>query len=220
MILSKNKRILGFTLTEMMIVIAIIAILAVIAMMSFLAQQHKGNDSKRKADLDRIKIAVEEYEKDNNCYPPAALMMKCGNDADIAIHPYLSNVPCDPTTGEPYRYEVGSTTCPDWFRIFSLLQYTKDPSVILNIGPTDDPNYNYYVSSDNAPIPIGSSSTPTGLPAACGEADRRYGCISGTCVEVQLNASCQPVCDPAYDSMAICAGQCTSGNPASECVPL
>lgn len=220
MIFRKDRQILGFTLTEMMIVIAIIGILAVIAIVSFMAQQHKGNDSKRKADMDRIKIAVEEYEKDNNCYPSASTMSTCGNSVGIAIHPYLNDVPCDPTTGQPYRYEVEDSLCPDWFRLYSLLQYTKDPDVIPNIGPTGETVYNYYVSSNNAPDPLaGSGSTPYVLPPGCEEANRRYGCMSGQCVEVQLNPSCAPVCDPAYDSPT-CYGQCVPDNSASECVTL
>lgn len=213
MMLKKFKLTRGFTLTEMMIVVAILGILAVIGIMSFLQQQFKGNDAKRKSDLDTIKIAIEEYEKDNNCYPNPTSMTKCGTDASIAIHPYLNNVPCDPVTDKPYPYETDGSTCADWFRLYSLLQNTKDVTAIPGIGP--ESIYNFYMSSDNAPIPAGVSSTPypTAPPGSC---TKKYGCINQQCVEVQLDVNCNPVCQPVYD---FCFGQCNSPtNPAPECV--
>ncbi|OGM83814.1 hypothetical protein A2434_01610 [Candidatus Woesebacteria bacterium RIFOXYC1_FULL_41_14] len=218
MIFKKRTSSWGFTLTEMMIVVAILGILALISIMSYMQQQYKGNDSKRKADLDRIKIAVEEYEKDNNCYPPSSLMVKCGSDADIAIHPYLNDVPCDPTTRKAYRYEVEASTCPDWYRIYSLLQYLQDLSVIPNIGPAGDQNYNYYTSSNNAPPVIAGETThiPTGSGAAPPGCTKQYGCINQQCVEIPLDSNCAPTCQPVYD---FCFGQCDSAeNPAPECV--
>lgn len=218
MIFKNNKPTLGFTLTEMMIVVAILGILALISIMSYMQQQFKGNDSKRKADLDRIKIAVEEYEKDNNCYPPPLLMATCGSAADIAIHPYLNDVPCDPTTGKAYRYEAEASVCPDWFRIYTLLQYLKDLSIIPNIGPDGDQIYNYVTSSDNAPGVVSSGETtplPTGSGAPPG-CTKQYGCINQQCVEIPLDGNCAPTCQPVYD---FCFGQCDSPtNPAPECV--
>ena len=38
------------------------------------SQVFKGNDARRKADLKRIGVAVEEYEKDKNCYPLPSLL--------------------------------------------------------------------------------------------------------------------------------------------------
>ena len=76
-----NKR--GLTLVELMIVVGIIAFLTLIATIYLRSQSHKGNDARRKADLRRISIAVEEYEKDNNCYPLSTLMTcSPGNSLD------------------------------------------------------------------------------------------------------------------------------------------
>jgi prepilin-type N-terminal cleavage/methylation domain-containing protein len=142
----------GFTLVELMIVLAIISILATIAIMYFGPQIFKGNDAERKADIDRIKIALEEYEKDNNCYPPRDKMLSCGTDASIAIHPYLNNVPCDPVKHIAYYYESSNSDdslCGAWFRLYTVLENKSDTSATPNIGPSG--SYNYVQSSGNAP---------------------------------------------------------------------
>lgn len=140
----------GFTLVELMIVVVLIGILAAIALMFFAPQLLKGNDATRKADIDRIKIALEEYEKDHNCYPARDEMLNCGTDASIAIHPYLNNVPCDPVKHIAYYYDAPSnTSCGLWFRLYTILQNKNDTSATPNIGPSG--SYNYAQSSENAP---------------------------------------------------------------------
>jgi len=59
----------GATLTELMVVVAIIAFLALLAFWALRTQVFKGFDSRRKTDIYQIKVAVEEYEKDHDCYP-------------------------------------------------------------------------------------------------------------------------------------------------------
>jgi len=195
MILANKKIHLGFTLTELLVIFAIIAILVLAAVMSFSSQLHKGNDSKRKADLNLIKIAVEEYEKDHNCYPDAALMNVCGTGAGIPIHPYLTDVPCDPVPGNAYFYENDGASCPVWFRIYTTLQYTKDASAIPGVGPGD--TYNFYMSSDNAP------NFPN-------EGSNLYGCIEGVCTNLDRPNTCSSTWD-----LQNCNGSC--GQPIYSC---
>lgn len=207
----------GFSLTEMLVVLAVLAILIALIVSSIMQQHFKGNDAKRKTDLNRIKIAVEEYEKDHNCYPDAIAMSACGLSEDIPVHPYLSNVPCDPVTGAFYAYEDDGSACPKWFRIYSILEYKKDSQIVLNIGPGD--LYNFYLSSDNAPNEV-AGVTPTSSPTPTGTytATSQYGCKAGVCVPITLDAYGNPECQPNYDN-ANCYNQCgTPANPASECV--
>jgi len=139
----------GFTLVELMIVAAIIAILATIAILAFQSQILKGNDARRRADINRIKIAVEEYEKDHSCYPPSVV---CGVILTQPIYPYLNNVPCDPVTKKSYAYEPScsvASCCPSWYRIYANMDYKRDPTLTPGIGPGSA--FNYVSGSDNAP---------------------------------------------------------------------
>src|SRR5271157_5862912 len=96
----------GFTLVELMIVLAFLAVLIAIVIVFFTGQIAKGTDAQRKSDMNRIKLALEEYEKDHNCYPPKDLVT-C-NVAPLngtGLRPYLEKIPCDPATGSSYDYE-------------------------------------------------------------------------------------------------------------------
>lgn len=63
----KNQK--GFTLIELMIVIAIIGILAAIAIPQFAAYRQRGVKSTMDADVKNIATAVEAYFQDFNSYP-------------------------------------------------------------------------------------------------------------------------------------------------------
>ncbi|MDL1956628.1 MAG: prepilin-type N-terminal cleavage/methylation domain-containing protein, partial [Candidatus Desulfofervidus auxilii] len=62
---KKNK---GFTLIELMIVVAIIAILAAIAIPQYRKFQYKAKTSEAKANIDAIKTAEESYAAETDNY--------------------------------------------------------------------------------------------------------------------------------------------------------
>ena len=222
-----NKNTRGFTLVELMIVLTLIAILAVIAIYSFGSQIFKANDAKRKADLNRIKIAAEEYEKDHNCYPPASLMY-C-NVAPLngtGLQPYLDKIPCDPVTNSSYYYQNDGTSCSSWFRIYTKLDYVADPQAMPWCGGPSNNSFNYYIESSNAPTCVSSSTTggttsgggtATPTPSSSGGTGNYYGCVNGVCVSISWDSTRPgPACDPNYQS-SDCYGQC--GPAANECKP-
>lgn len=198
-----GKRNSAFTLVELLIVITIIILLAVIAMMFLRGQIFKGNDARRKGDLNRIKIALEEYEKDKNCYPQT---VACGIDKNQEIYPYLNNVPCDPITHDSYPYEVGpaSVSCPRWFRLYSNLENAADQSLISGIGP--NAAYNYIVTSDNAPpLSTGGGTTST-----------LYACQGGYLVPITWDPS---ICSQTFPSTGFESACGTPSNPQNDCYP-
>jgi len=169
---TKNgKRLTGFSLIELLIVVAIVAILILLVMWAFYLQAMKGRDAKRKADLTKVQKILEDYYNDNDCYPDT---LACNN----ALLPYLSSVPCDPINdgqNHIYFYSVSSqATCKRWYKIFTTLEYQKDP-IIKKIGCTFATcgNFNYVVASANVETLVqqpgevpptgggGASPTPT-----------------------------------------------------------
>lgn len=210
----EKKYLRGFTLTELIIVISIIAFLALLSLVYLRTQTFKGTDAKRKTDIKKIQIAVEEYEKDHDCYPlPQTVVCEPGN----GLSPYISKIPCDPITNASYYYDYEDSLCPGWYRIYAKLDNDKDESVIPGIGPFSA--YNYYQGSPNSPI---STSGPTASPGGGGgegenQEESFYGCQSGVCVPVAWDPNRPgPACDPNYQS-SNCYGQCTS--PQTECIP-
>jgi prepilin-type N-terminal cleavage/methylation domain-containing protein len=147
----------GFTLVELLVVIATITVLMFLAVIAYRSQVFKGYDARRKTDIYQIKIALEEYEKDNNCYPQALPACEPGN----GLQPYIPKIPCDPGDKTDYVYtpDTSGSTCPKWYWIFTTLDNENDPQIEElgcqnGCGPTlGTANYNYYQTSPNAPEP-------------------------------------------------------------------
>jgi general secretion pathway protein G len=99
----------GFTLMELLIVIAIIGILISISVASYGSAQKKGRDARRHGDMKAVQNAFEQYYADNNGSYPAT----CG--AITATTTYLPlGFPTDPknvtVTGDPAKTFVYSFT--------------------------------------------------------------------------------------------------------------
>lgn len=59
----------GFTIIELLIVIAIIAILALLVLNNFQGAQAKARDQQRTTDINNIHQKLEEFFNENNFYP-------------------------------------------------------------------------------------------------------------------------------------------------------
>jgi prepilin-type N-terminal cleavage/methylation domain-containing protein len=92
--MNKSK---GFTLIEMLIVIAIIAILAGVVLTGVRGFQQQARDTRRIGDLRNIQALVELYFSRNSEYP-----------ADLAAIANLGTVPKDPGTQNAYTYDRSS----------------------------------------------------------------------------------------------------------------
>jgi prepilin-type N-terminal cleavage/methylation domain-containing protein len=114
-----NKK--GFTLIELTVSIAIIGILAgvVLSLINPITLQKKSRDSRRKADLEAIRQALELYRADNKEYPTGGWYGSAHSSwssfTSQLTSEYITNVPVDPVndgTGNPgpcygsqnYRY--------------------------------------------------------------------------------------------------------------------
>ncbi len=97
----------GFTLIEILIVVAIIGILASVVVVGLGPAQKKGRDSRRVSDLRSVQNALELYYGKNGQYPIvgvgswdefAAVLTGAGIGT--------SQIPNDPTTTKDYVYRV------------------------------------------------------------------------------------------------------------------
>ncbi len=79
----------GFTLIEMLVVIAIISILIGIGINTFTIAQKKARDVRRKADIRAIQTALEAYATDHSGQYPGA-SADCGGGASHRINDSLS----------------------------------------------------------------------------------------------------------------------------------
>jgi general secretion pathway protein G len=119
---SKSSR-TGFTLIEILIVVAIIGILAGVVLVGLRGTGPQARDSRRAADLRQVQNGLELYYNKLGAYPAtqnwAALKTALVN-ADVGI----KNIPQDPKTGATYEYAatgalVGS---PDTYVLKAVLE--------------------------------------------------------------------------------------------------
>lgn len=105
-LLKKEK---GFTLIEIVLVLAIAGLLLVIVFLAVSGAQKSRRDTQRKNDLSRIAAQLESYASNNNgSYPAQAAFA----GSAFATSNYItgSNLN-DPNTGAAYDYQAGLPTC-------------------------------------------------------------------------------------------------------------
>lgn len=113
---SLNK---GFSLIELMVVVAIIAVLAAVGMVSYRSANERARDSRRQADLQQIASALEMYRTDEGEYPAALGDLVTGN--------YMREVPVDPS-GISYVYPGTATPSDGEYNLCALME-TQDGTV-------------------------------------------------------------------------------------------
>ncbi len=151
----RNKR-RGYSMIEVLVVVAIISLLFIIALQMMIPQISKSRDAHRKGDLDRVKVALENYFSDNGCYPDPAILSSCNGDQ---LSPYIPAVPCDPLDNSPYVYIPAPGNQCGGYKVLAKMENRSDPVISElkcmagcgGIGASDPAydqrfNYNYGVS--------------------------------------------------------------------------
>lgn len=102
----------GFTLLELLVVLAIIVILISMGVSSFGSAQKKGRDAKRKSDLKEVQTALEQYYSVCSFnYPVPTNFYSQGivcSSPSIAI---LPTIPSDPRSSPYYCPTPVATNC-------------------------------------------------------------------------------------------------------------
>ena len=114
----------GFTIIELLIVIAIIGILAGLVLNNFQGAQAKARDVQRKADVNAIHGKLEEYYNNNNGYPDGNLSttllagidtdaLKDSDGTDIGYNGgfITSTTAPNPTVGNTGEYAYAAYGC-------------------------------------------------------------------------------------------------------------
>lgn len=68
----------GFTLIELIVVITITMVVTMVGVVSFVSASKRSRDSRRMADVEKMRVALEMYRQENSIYPvdPASLAPK------------------------------------------------------------------------------------------------------------------------------------------------
>lgn len=113
----------GFTLIELIVVIAIIAVLTGLVSFNFQQARMKARDISRKSDLKQIANALEAYKSDNASYP--------ANPSTALVPTYMKEYFRDPKeilqsgSWVDYSYVLGTDTLQ--YTLQACLENTGDP---------------------------------------------------------------------------------------------
>jgi prepilin-type N-terminal cleavage/methylation domain-containing protein len=162
-----NKLKTGFTLVELLVVMAILAILATVSLANFRNSQMKARDAQRKSDLHQIANAMEAYTSDHGGYPEAdggkiqacstvdnCLTLAtcqwgtfprelCDNNNTV----YMKEIPDDPVGNPHYCYWSDSSS----FKLYANLENSNDAEAA---GPFScgTGTYNFGLASSNTKL--------------------------------------------------------------------
>lgn len=106
-----DRRAAGFTLIEVMVVVAILAILAAVVVPRIMDEPARAREARAVQDIRAIESALDMYKLDNYRYPTTdqgleALVNRPDSGPEPANYRdggYLRNLPKDPW-GNPYQY--------------------------------------------------------------------------------------------------------------------
>lgn len=120
----------GFTLVEVMIVVAIVGILATFAQINYVTGLKKARDGKRKADLEQIRSALEMARSDSpdGVYP---------DHLDSLWGVYME----EPAVKTGYEFHYHPSLDKLTYTLWVCLEYEHDPAGIVETGCASGKKY-------------------------------------------------------------------------------
>ena len=126
---SRNRRraAAGFTLVEMLVVLAIIAVLAAVVGPEVLRNVSDASSGAARSQIEMLGLALDQYRLDNHAYPSTeqglAALRTAPSSGDPPANwrgPYLKRaLPADPW-GRPYHYLSPGRANPAGYDLFTL----------------------------------------------------------------------------------------------------
>ncbi|KKT33857.1 MAG: General secretion pathway protein G [Candidatus Woesebacteria bacterium GW2011_GWB1_44_11b] len=136
----------GFTLVELLVVMAILGVLVTLVASGFRTAQLRGRDAQRKSDIKQLANALELFYSDYNLYPDESSGKVSGcpytpgvggavcswgqGEFTDSKTVYFKAMPKDPNSSLSYYYRVVPGSSNQKFQIFAHLENPQDPECL------------------------------------------------------------------------------------------
>lgn len=139
----------GFTLMELLVVVALIMILSAVGIGTYSSSTTKSRDAQRKSDLNQMVKAIESFNNDIGRYPvsntnklPYCYTMNSGSGSDTdcvsnkltfrldGVTTTYITFPTDPDPAQKYIYDSDGST----FALYAALQNEGDKDLLTDEG--------------------------------------------------------------------------------------
>ena len=131
----------AFTLIEILVVVTIIGLLTAIGSTSYTQFNKQARDTKRKTDLENIRMALEAYRSNNSYYPSNLSTLTASGDQ------YMTTLPTDPlasSQGYVYQYSPspsGCTTACSDYTLGAIIELSTATSCLSGCASGGSCNY-------------------------------------------------------------------------------
>ena len=122
----KNK---GFTLIEILVVVAIIGVLSSVVLVGLNGARKQGRDARRIADLRQIQTGLELYFQSNGKYPATPANWQALETALVGAGIGVTNVPNDPLDSGGWNYAYCANAGQTQYTIAAYLEDLKNPAL-------------------------------------------------------------------------------------------
>jgi len=162
---KKNKK--GFTLVELLVVVAIIALLASVVLASINTARAKSRDAKRFEDMHNFQDALDLYFNANGSYPIANCIpdgwdtlgwasldtgySTCWTTLQTNLAPYISKLPTDPAPQNGDNYWYGAFNSGQGYELLAWPEVSKlrGNTCLADQGDGLGVNEGYYCLGEN-----------------------------------------------------------------------
>lgn len=138
----------GFTLVELLVVMAILGSLVALVAGNFRTSQMRGRDAQRKSDLKQLSNSLELFYADYGKYPDESIgsIAACPYDPALSTGTtcawgsgeftdgkttYFKAVPIDPSRNYSYLYRIVAGSSNQKYQLFARLENSQDPEIIV-----------------------------------------------------------------------------------------
>lgn len=163
----------GFTLVELLVVMAILGVLVTMVASGFRSSQMRGRDAQRKSDLKGMANALEIFYSDYGKYPPSdasGSMLACPysvaspaacswgiSELTDSKTTYFKVIPKDPDKNQSYYYRIVDAPANQKFQLFARLENTQDKDCLG--GNCEASPVNYTCGRDKCNFAVTSANT-------------------------------------------------------------